>query len=92
MLGLFTVIQDDVFLKGNILPTRFYSTVCRIPSVQGILPAQKRLSGICVTLHLCGGINRAVQSFSLNLGDSAVTDGLWVNQCRGVRVNHQDLH
>lgn len=75
MLGSFTVIQD-VFLKDNILSNRFYSSVCRIPSVQGILPAQKRLSALCVTLHLCGGIN----SFSLKLCNPAVIDGLY--QCR----------
>lgn len=79
MLGSFTVIQDVFFFKDNILSNRFYSTVCRIPSVQGILPAQKRLSGIRVTLHLCGAINRTAQSFSLKLCNPAVTDGL--RQC-----------
>lgn len=61
MLGLFTVIQDDFFYKAifyikQVLLHCMQNSIC-----SGVLPAQKRLSGICVTLHLCGGINRAVQ-------------------------------
>lgn len=65
MLGSFTVTQDG-FLKDNVLPNKFYSTVCRILSVQVILPAQKTLGGVCVTLHLCGGITGRFKVLDLN--------------------------